>query len=130
MSDAVARRQQGADGSGVGRRPSDAARPAGGWYLAVCAAFVFGLLSKSMLVTLPILLLLVDVWPLERWQRAADAKPADRRYPPRAPHELIVEKMPLFVIALLDGIVTICAQGAGSAFTSTAERLASTMVKP
>jgi negative regulator of sigma E activity len=35
-------------------------------YLVVMAAFAFGLLSKPVLVTLPVLLLLLDVWPLQR----------------------------------------------------------------
>ena len=97
-----------------------AARPAAGWFLAACAAFALGLLSKSMLVTLPLLLLLIDVWPLERWQGATHSETAVRRYPQRSARELLFEKLPLFVISLLDGIVTIYAQGTGSAFTSTA----------
>jgi len=40
-------------------------RGAGG-HLLIVAAFVLSLLSKPMLVTLPLLLLLLDVWPLRR----------------------------------------------------------------
>ena len=35
-------------------------------YLLVVLLFGFGLMSKPMLVTLPVLLLLLDFWPLER----------------------------------------------------------------
>lgn len=45
-------------GSGKGRR---------GWLLASLLLFVLGLMSKAMLVSLPLLLLLVDYWPLQRF---------------------------------------------------------------
>ncbi len=35
-------------------------------YLAVMVFFALGLMAKSMLVTLPLVLLLLDYWPLER----------------------------------------------------------------
>ena len=45
-----------------------AARPSiGGWGL-VFLAMGFGLLAKPMLVTLPFVLLLLDYWPLGRWE--------------------------------------------------------------
>src|SRR5512147_40589 len=43
-----------------------ARRPRPGRYLAVAAAFAGSLLAKPMAVTLPVVLLLVDVWPLGR----------------------------------------------------------------
>ncbi|MGO9108231.1 MAG: tetratricopeptide repeat protein [Thermoguttaceae bacterium] len=39
-------------------------------YLAVIVLFALGLLCKPMLVTVPFLLLLLDYWPLGRWQGA------------------------------------------------------------
>ena len=45
------------------RRPADM-RP------SACFTFL-GLLAKPMLVTLPMVLLLLDYWPLRRWQAAA-----------------------------------------------------------
>ncbi len=41
-------------------------RPSWGRYIAVVALFALGLLAKPMLVTLPCLLLLLDIWPLRR----------------------------------------------------------------
>ena len=37
-------------------------------YSLVCLLFALGLLAKPMLVTLPMVLLLLDFWPLGRWQ--------------------------------------------------------------
>ena len=43
-----------------------------GRYVLVCVLFALGLLAKPMLVTLPIVLLLLDYWPLGRWRNKAD----------------------------------------------------------
>jgi len=69
-------------------------------YLGVVAAFVLGLMSKGTLVTLPFLLLLLDYWPLERVQSLRDR---------------VVEKLPLFAIAIAGSIVTMIAQRSVSA---------------
>ena len=44
------------------------------WYAFALFAFVCSLLSKQMLVTLPCLLLLLDVWPLQRIGSAGRSK--------------------------------------------------------
>jgi tetratricopeptide (TPR) repeat protein len=63
-------------------------------YLATVAAFTAGLMAKSMLITLPCVLLLLDVWPLRRlswpWQ-----KPLDRAAWRRA----LLEKAPLLLLS-------------------------------
>jgi protein O-mannosyl-transferase len=41
-------------------------RPSVGRYLAVFFCFALGLMAKPMLVTLPLVLLLLDIWPLGR----------------------------------------------------------------
>jgi protein O-mannosyl-transferase len=41
------------------------------WYWSAVAFFALGLMSKSMLVTLPFVLLLLDYWPLGRMKRSA-----------------------------------------------------------
>jgi len=71
-------------------------------YLLTLAAFTGGLLSKSMLVTLPFVLLLLDFWPLNRWQPAAPRWPVFRR--------LLWEKVPLIALALVVSVVTVFTQ--------------------
>lgn len=76
-------------------------------YLLTLAAFVLGLMAKPMLVTLPMVMLLLDYWPLGRW----------RRSPPRAATAitLVSEKIPFLCCALLSALVTFHAQQTGGA---------------
>ncbi len=80
-----------------------------GWrrYLLVAVPFVLGLLSKSMIVTLPFVLLLLDVWPLGRLRPAAGESRAVRR--------LVLEKVPLLALTAAAAIVTYVAQHAAGA---------------
>ena len=71
-------------------------------YVLVAVPFALGLMAKSMLVTLPFVLLLLDCWPLRR--RAAEAAPALR---------LLLEKVPLLLLAAASGAVTLLAQRQG-----------------
>jgi protein O-mannosyl-transferase len=80
-----------------------------GWYLAVVLAFALGLTAKSMLVTLPCILLLLDVWPLRRvagWSETPKTKTGGSagaapsvRCQPQTIGWLLVEKLPLFALA-------------------------------
>ena len=63
------------------------------------------LLGKPMAVVLPVLLLLLDLWPLRRWA-AGDV---------RSNAGLLIEKLPLFALALATGLWTIVAQGQAGA---------------
>ncbi|MCB1057740.1 MAG: tetratricopeptide repeat protein [Acidobacteria bacterium] len=99
-------------------------RPTRGRYAAVVVLLVLGLAAKPMLVTLPFVLLLLDLWPLERWA-PAQGWPALR---PR-----LVEKLPLFALALASSVVTLVVQRAGGAVSGLAgvplgERLANAAV--
>ena len=91
--------------------------PKGLRYAAVLALFALGLMSKPMLVTLPITLLLLDWWPLNRLATAAGesggaraASALRRRWIP-----LVVEKWPLFLLAAASSVVTVVAQRQGGA---------------
>jgi Flp pilus assembly protein TadD len=93
-------------------------------YLAVCLCFALGLLSKPMLVTLPFVLLLLDYWPLGRFQfgegvvhyeAERSTKPDDRK---TSALRLIGEKVPLFLLSALSSIVTVVAQQRGGAVIS------------
>ncbi|HTY89447.1 MAG TPA: tetratricopeptide repeat protein [Candidatus Acidoferrum sp.] len=66
--------------------------------------FALGLMSKPMLVTLPLVMLLLDYWPLGRL--AAGAKEEI----PRTFQRLIVEKAPFLVMSTLSCLVTMWAQ--------------------
>jgi tetratricopeptide (TPR) repeat protein len=81
-------------------------RPGVARYLAVVAAFGLGLMSKPMLVTLPFVLLLLDVWPLQRasWPWSLASAKA-----------LLFEKLPLFTMAAGDSALTFLAQRQGGA---------------
>lgn len=74
--------------------------------LLVALPFGLGLASKPMLVTLPIVLLLLDYWPLGRLR------------PRGAMGGLIREKTPLLAMALASGIVTLVAQHGGGALAT------------
>lgn len=77
--------------------------------------FVLGLMSKPMLVTLPMIMLLMDFWPLNRYQ------PEEREQGHRLLKRvttLVVEKIPFFAFSLLSGIVAIYAQHNVGATTS------------
>lgn len=71
-------------------------------YGVVVLFFVLGLMAKPMLVTVPLVLMLLDIWPLRRFDlRALKSREALR---------LLEEKVPLLVIGFLFGIVAIVAQ--------------------
>jgi hypothetical protein len=82
-----------------------------GWYGLVVLCYCLGLLSKSMIITLPVMCLLLDVWPLQRlpvnshnrskFAHNDRAEVAQRRGSPVKPiARLFLEKTPLFVLAL------------------------------
>jgi tetratricopeptide (TPR) repeat protein len=68
-----------------------------GRYAAMSILFACGLMSKPMLVTLPIVLLLLDYWPLNRFEKASAVK-------------LFAEKIPLFVLVVGSCFMTFWAQ--------------------
>ncbi len=72
-------------------------------YGLLVLAFVLGLLAKPMLVTLPVVLLLLDYWPLRRSPSL------------RSRASLVVEKLPLFALAALASAATFYAQRSGGA---------------
>lgn len=82
-------------------------RPRRGWYLLALAFFVLGLMSKSMVVTLPFMLLLLDVWPLERITLRGWPLSTSQR---AAAYRLVMEKLPFFGLAVASAIVTYLAQ--------------------
>jgi tetratricopeptide (TPR) repeat protein len=72
----------------LGAYVRQARQPSRAGYVAMILLFALGLLAKSMLATLPFVLLLLDYWPLGRWQ--------NRRQFLR----LVGEKIPLFALSI------------------------------
>ena len=114
-------------------------------YLALLAFFALALMSKPMAVTLPLVLLLIDIWPLRRISEAgplgvsSEAGPsafaeasADRRslgggwsgpanlpgLKTRPPKTLLIEKLPLLALALIASAVTLSFQSRVGAVAS------------
>lgn len=98
-------------------------QPRGDRRLMVVLFLGIGLMAKPMLVTVPFMLLLLDVWPLRRVSFAAFPPSEPRSSPPRDPRSvwlrLIREKLPLFALAAASSVITFIAQqrsGAVSGF--------------
>ena len=79
-------------------------------YLAVVAALALALMSKPMAVSLPLVLLLLDYWPLRRYDERYENLPSRDKW-----LRLAVEKLPLFVMSAASSVATMFAQKAGGA---------------
>jgi hypothetical protein len=97
-----------------------AAQPRISLSLAVLMSFLLGLMSKPMLVTLPLLMGLLDVWPLRRFAHPLMPPDENPPYPARTRVALVAEKAPLLALSLFFGIVTIIAQQQSSTISSMA----------
>ena len=89
---------------------SYAKRPARWGYVAVAGLYLLGLLCKPMLVTLPLVLLILDFWPLRRIDERPEAPSLIRAWLP-----CLVEKLPLVVIAVVFSVVAFVAEHYGGA---------------
>jgi len=74
-------------------------RPTRKKYVLVFILFALGLMAKPMCVTLPVILLLLDYWPLERLTASW-----------RSLGRLAAEKLPLVLLTIASSIITIIAQ--------------------
>src|SRR2546422_515638 len=85
-----------------------------GWYWLSVAVFVCALLSKSMVVNLPVVLLILDVYPLRRLGGALGwwSEPARRIY---------VEKIPFVLLAAAASAIAVMAQSSVHAAISLAQ---------
>jgi hypothetical protein len=101
-----------------------ARRPGVAQYLFVLLLFVLGLMAKPMVVTLPVTLLLLDYWPLQRFSRdASPPKFPGNEFSARRPElHLLGEKIPFFLLAVACGVITLLSPGVQGA-SSSLERL-------
>ncbi len=92
-----------------------ACKPRVGRYIVVTLLFVLGLMSKPQVITFPCVLLLWDYWPLNRLRfgTTQSGSNLETEIPPRSLYALVKEKIPLFVICLIDSYVTMKAQKVG-----------------
>jgi len=84
------------------------ARPGRARMVLTTVCLLCGLMAKPILVTLPLLLLLLDVWPFARL--TAGAGPLSQRL-----RRLVVEKVPLFLPCAVVAAVTLATQVAAGA---------------
>lgn len=77
-------------------------------YTLTVVLFAFGLMAKPMLVTLPFVLLLLDYWPLKR--------PINSKF---SILNLLLEKVPLFILAAISSVITYTVQKSGGSVTGT-----------
>ena len=89
-----------------------AQKPSRGGFLTAAALFACGLLAKSILVTLPLLLLLLDIWPLRRIHPNGARNWTWWRLWP-----LVREKLPLIALSVASCIATLMSTSAHSPLT-------------
>jgi tetratricopeptide (TPR) repeat protein len=118
-----------------------AERPGLTRYLVVVVCFALGLMTKSMLVTLPCLLLLLDFWPLRRGRSSPTSgmNPPDEngrwdhRFPRKPVGVLLLEKVPLLALSAASSVLSVLAQKKADtmptlAAFSVADRLANAVL--
>jgi Flp pilus assembly protein TadD len=86
-------------------------KPEAGRYVLVLITYAVGLLAKPMLVSLPLVLLLLDLWPLQRTCQGDSKESKTWKF-------LALEKIPLFVLSVASCVVTLYAQKHGGAVAS------------
>jgi tetratricopeptide (TPR) repeat protein len=85
-------------------------------YLLVALLFALGLMSKPMLVTLPIVLLLLDYWPLDRFAQTSLIESERKNgiahwWSQRSIRtQLILEKIPLLALSVASSVITLLVQ--------------------
>jgi protein O-mannosyl-transferase len=85
-------------------------------YALALTLFALGLMAKPMLVTLPLLLLLLDVWPLRRLSPLV-ADPASEPLAAEVLRGCVVEKIPFLALSLASSVVTFVVQRTWGAVT-------------
>lgn len=95
-------------------------------YFLALFAFALGLMAKPMLVTLPFVLLLMDYWPLGRFQPgprkinngSESQQPLGPIKLPPQGYRLVLEKLPFFLLAAATSLITFLSQHSWGAAAS------------
>ena len=85
------------------------------FYLLSIVFFALGLMSKPMVVTLPLVLLLLDLWPLGRIELPL------RAAPPARWRQLLAEKLPFLALSAVLCLVTFFVQKKGGSMSALAQ---------
>jgi tetratricopeptide (TPR) repeat protein len=106
------------------------------WYFLCLIFFILSLMSKPMAVTLPVVLLILDIYPLRRLnlKSASYNPPLPTDNPPAPPFlkggkggfekggrggiKVLIEKIPFLGLSLASSVVTIIAQQSGEAMAT------------
>jgi len=95
-------------------------------YVVVAMCYWLGLMAKPQIITLPVLLLLWDYWPLQRMFVDPGGPSSDsgrvKALPARSLTWLLIEKLPLMLVCAVGALVTLKAQSKGIVKISLAER--------
>ena len=73
-------------------------------FIMTLLLYALGLLAKPILVVLPVVMLLLDFWPLNRFRNAGEPSMMVRRI-----FTLLIEKIPFFILSFLSVVMTITA---------------------
>ncbi len=80
-------------------------------YGVVVIVFAIGLLTKPMLVTVPLILLLLDFWPSQRFTEPSTRKDRTAEERKAGVRRLFLEKIPLLLLSGASCVATLKAQG-------------------
>lgn len=83
-------------------------------YVLCLILFIFSLMSKPLLVTLPFALMLLDYWPLQRWQKTMTS-PGNGL---KSIGSLVLEKVPFILLSAIFSIVIFQTQNKVGAMSS------------
>jgi tetratricopeptide (TPR) repeat protein len=89
-----------------------------GRYLLTLGLFAAGLLSKSIVVTLPFIMILLDFWPLRRLRVASSGENGLDMLSPLLKSRVFWEKVPFFSLSIIIGTLTLWAFQAISTTTT------------
>ena len=86
-------------------------------YIVVAVLFAVGLMAKPMLVTLPLVMLMLDYWPLGRFEQVQEKKARNAKRAPWVGWKLVREKVPLIGLSAISCVVTYYVQNMTGAVT-------------
>ncbi len=78
-------------------------------YLVCLTLFALALMSKAMMITLPFVMMLLDYWPLQRWQKS---------WIEQRTFGIFLEKIPFILLTIFSGMVTFLTHSQGSSVTA------------